>query len=88
MSECLDNLKINKNLKWPEIDMALIKNDTINIVVQINGKKRDLIKLEKEHNEKEILEIIKKSEKCIKYLEKTKIKKTIYIKNKIINIII
>ena len=88
INECLDDLKINNNLIWPEIDNSLIEKENVNIVVQINGKKRDLLKLNKKHNEKEILEKALKSKKCIKYLEKKEIKKTIYVKNKLINIII
>ena len=88
MNECLDDLKINNNLIWPEIDNSLIEKENVNIVVQINGKKRDLLELNKKYDEKEILEKALKSKKCIKYLEKKEIKKTIYVKNKLINIII
>ena len=88
INECLDDLKINNNLIWPEIDNSLIEKENVNIVVQINGKKRDLLELNKKHDEKEILEKALKSEKCLKYLEKKEIKKTIYVKNKLINIII
>ena len=88
INECLDDLKINNNLIWPEIDNSLIEKENVNIVVQINGKKRDLLELNKKHDEKEILEKALKSKKCIKYLEKKEIKKTIYVKNKLINIII
>ena len=47
INECLDDLKINNNLIWPEIDNSLIEKENVNIVVQINGKKRDLLKLNK-----------------------------------------
>ena len=57
-------------------------------MVQINGKKRDLLILKKEVSEKEILEKVIKSEKSFKYLKNKEIKKTIYIKNKLINIIL
>ena len=60
----------------------------MNIVVQINGKKRGLIKTKKNINENEVLENIKKENNIMKYLKDLKIRKKIYIPNKLINIII
>ena len=87
-NECFDQLNINNNYKWPDVESGLLKKNKYDIVVQINGKKRDLLTFSKELSEKQILEKIMKSEKSSKYLIKEKIKKTIYIKNKLINIII
>ena len=41
-NECLSTIKA-KNIKWPEYDVSMLKGDTINIVVQINGKKSCLL---------------------------------------------
>ena len=38
-NECLSIINI-KDFKWPEYDEALLKEDKVNIVIQINGKKR------------------------------------------------
>ena len=43
-SECLDDLKLKSFQKWPEVDKNLIKKDTIEYVIQINGKKRATLK--------------------------------------------
>ena len=87
-NECLEQLKFKDKLTWPEVDKsALIKNE-FTIVIQINGKKKDLIKLNKEINEEELLKKIYNNEKIMKFLNKSKIKKTIFIKNKLINLII
>ena len=37
-SECLSMLNIKK-IKWPNYDLSLFKDDKVNIVIQINGKK-------------------------------------------------
>ena len=58
------------------------------MVIQINGKKRDLMNFNKEINEKDLLFEIKKNEKVNKYLKDNEIKKSIYIKNKLINLIV
>ena len=87
-SECLDDINVKENITWPTIDKKLLINDEVNIVVQINGKKRDLITIKKEIDEKEIIKIVKKNEKLKKYLTENKIKKSIFVKNKLINLII
>jgi leucyl-tRNA synthetase len=58
------------------------------VVVQINGKKRGLINTKANILEEEIMQLIKQDEKIAKYLVDTDIKKKIYIKDKLINIII
>ena len=80
--------KINKKITWPNVNKNFVNIEDINIVVQINGKKRDLLNLKKSITEKEIIKMLVNSEKTSKYLEKKEIKKTIYIKDKLINIIV
>ena len=86
-SECLSMIKA-KNFKWPQYDVSMLKEDTINIVIQINGKKRGLVKTELGITEEKLFEIIRNDEKIIKYLNQKNIKKKIYIKDKLLNIII
>ena len=86
-NECLSIIKA-ENFKWPEYDVSMLKEDNINIVVQINGKKRGLIQAKPNISEEKLLEIIKNDEKMIKYFDQENIKKKIYIKDKLLNIII
>ena len=57
------------------------------LIIQVNGKKRNTIKLKEEIDEKGLLDLIKKMKLIDKYIENQKILKTIYVKNKLINII-
>ncbi len=86
-SECLEILNL-KNIGWPKYDETIIRENFANIVIQINGKKRGLIKVNINTKENEILEIINKDQKIFKYIQNKEMKKKIYIKNKLINIII
>ena len=86
-NECLSIIKA-KNFKWPEYDISMLKEDTINIVIQINGKKRGLIQTKPNITEEKLFEIIKNDEKIMKYFDQKNIKKKIYIKDKLLNIII
>ncbi|MDC1170281.1 leucine--tRNA ligase [Candidatus Pelagibacter sp.] len=87
-SECLDELGELDNITWPEINEKVKENQIVKIVLQINGKKRDLINFDKPMNENEIIDYIEGDSKYKKFLENKKIKKTIYIKNKLMNIIV
>ncbi len=86
-NECLSIIKA-KNFKWPVYDVAMLKEDNINIVIQINGKKRGLVQTTPDITEEKLLELIKNNEKIIKYIDQKNIKKKIYIKDKLLNIII
>ena len=86
-NECLLNLG-SKDYKWPKVNSDLIKEDVVNIVIQVNGKKRGLIKTKNNSTEEELLKMIYKDEKMAKYIENSNIKKKIFLKNKLLNIII
>tara|TARA_B100001057_G_scaffold118005_1_gene116583 strand:- start:799 stop:1980 length:1182 start_codon:yes stop_codon:yes gene_type:complete len=86
-TECLDVLEITDS-KWPKYDESILKEDIINVVVQINGKKRGLVKTKLDISEEKLFEIIKNDETLTKYLNQKDYKKRIYIKNKLMNIII
>ena len=58
------------------------------MVVQVNGKTRDVLNINRDLDEKEIDKIIKTKSKAQKHIVDKKIVKTIYIRNKIINYIV
>ena len=86
-SECLNILSISDKVTWPTYDESQLEESTNIIVVQINGKKRGIIDTKKDINEDDLIKLISNDEKIIKHFDKNKIKKKIYIKNKLINII-
>ena len=87
--ECLELLKCKNSENWPEIDQKKLLNKlNIKMPVQINGKTRDVINIKKNLMEVEIHSLILKNSKAKKFIEKGKIIKTIFVKDKIINYII
>ncbi len=86
-SECLKILNINK-VSWPSFDKSMLVEDFANIVVQINGKKRGIIRTKVDTHEDNLMEIIKTDNTIYKYIKDNEIKKKIYIKNKLLNVII
>ena len=86
--ECLKKLDDNPNLTWPNYDEKLIVENIIPFVVQINGKKRHVLEIERDLSEEKILKIISQTENTKKYLVNKTIKKKIFVINRLINIII
>ncbi|MBF0361909.1 MAG: leucine--tRNA ligase [Oligoflexia bacterium] len=74
--------------KWPEFDPKYVQDDIITIAVQITGKMRGTVDVAADIDEDALLEVVKGDEKISKYVEGKKIKKVIYVKGKIINVII
>jgi leucyl-tRNA synthetase len=87
-NECLSEVSDNKVFYWPEIEQKYLKVKKNNIVVQINGKKRGLISTEINLEEKDLIVKIKKNKELEKFFENKNIIKSIFIKNKLINLII
>ena len=89
-NECLKslNLDVNNHFTWPQYDETLLVEDSVNIVIQINGKKRGLIKAKKNISETQLLEVIQKEKNVYKYLNNQEIKKQIFVQDRLINFII
>ena len=87
-SECLEKNQFKLNQIWPSIDETKLIEEKIKIVVQINGKKRALIDTERDISEENLLKVINNNNNINKYFFNKDPQKVIFIKNKIINIII
>ena len=87
-SECLEELGFKDTRDWPKYDEKYLEKNELEIVIQIDGKKRSTIMIEKDSSEKLVLEKTKKDEKVIKNLNNKLISKYIYVKNRLINLIL
>jgi leucyl-tRNA synthetase len=76
------------NQAWPKYDKNLIKEEVITLVVQINGRIRDKVEVEAGITESKAKELTLSREKIKKILDKKQIKKTIFVPNKLINIVV
>ena len=88
INECLNKLNFENEIKWPEIDKKYITKEENEIVIQVNGKKRNTILIEKDLAEEIIQKEIKDKKLIEKYLLNKELIKTIYVKNRLINYII
>ena len=88
-NEALEMLNISEGEKvWPTFDKKIIIESTLPIVIQINGKKRGLIEINRDSNENDIMNKIIEDKNIKKYFESKKIIKKIFVPNKLINIIV
>ncbi|HPT08212.1 MAG TPA: leucine--tRNA ligase [bacterium] len=76
------------NQTWPDFDESIIALEKVSLAIQINGKTRALIEVNKDEDETEVIKKVEALEKLKNYLGDNNYKKVIYIKNKIINFII
>ena len=87
-SECLSSLGEENIVQWPDYDENLLDKKMIDIVVQINGKKRALINATKDIKRNDLLSLISKDKIGEKFLLNKEIKKVIFVENRLINILI
>lgn len=74
--------------KWPTYDMALCVDDTIEMVIQVNGKLRARIEMPKNASKDEMIESAKKNEKILPWIEGKTIVKEIAVPGKLVNIVV
>ena len=74
--------------KFPSYDEKYLEFDVIEIPVQVNGKLRDVLKVEKGLGKDVVFNIALKSPKIKKYVEGREVVKVIYVKDKLLNIVV
>ncbi|MFH2018373.1 MAG: class I tRNA ligase family protein, partial [bacterium] len=73
---------------WPAYDAELAKDAEIILAVQVNGKLRDILTVSADISEEEAKQTALASEKIQKWLEGNQPKKIIYVKGKLISIVV
>ena len=74
--------------EWPQYDPEKIKDDTIEIPVQVCGKLKAVVTVPAESDEEAVLSEAMKEEKVLSAIEGKTVIKKIYIKNKLFNIVV
>ena len=73
---------------WPQIDKKLLEKTTIQLVIQINGKKRGSLEVEKDISEEDIIKKIQSENSLKKIFLNKNIDKKFFVKNRLINFLI
>jgi len=73
---------------WPVYDEAKLVEDEIVMVISINGKVRDKIKVPRDLDKDKVLDIALSTERIVELIEGQTPKRTIVVPNKIVNIVL
>jgi leucyl-tRNA synthetase len=73
---------------WPKYDSAAIKQDSVEMAVQINGKVRAKIEVKPDMAEAELKPLVLADKKLAEYLQGKPLKRFIVVPNKLINIVV
>ena len=73
---------------WPDYDSGLIKDEEINLVVQVNGKMRDMLKVGADIGQDGAKAAALESEKIKAHVAGKEIRKIIFVPGKLLNIVV
>ncbi len=73
---------------WPDYDKKLVIDEEVTIAIQVNGKLRETIVVERGLSESKLRTMVEDLPNIKKYLAVGEVKKFIYIKDKLVNIVI
>lgn len=74
--------------KWPTYDPNKIKEDTVDLAIQVNGKVRDTITIKKDSSKEELETKALESDNVKKHIQNKEIIKIITVPNRIVNIVV
>ncbi len=77
-----------ENVKWPTYNKEALKKDVVTIAVTVNGKLRDTIEMNVDSEQDEVLKKAKQSQRVKRHIDDKEIRKVIFVKNKLINIVV
>jgi leucyl-tRNA synthetase len=73
---------------FPQPDPEALKEEEVEVAVQVNGKLKAVIKVPIDAQEDTVKSIALAQEKVTKALENKKLQKVVYVKNKLINLVV
>ncbi len=73
---------------WPEADAALLVSDTVEIVVQVNGKVRDRIEVAEGATDEEVLALARAADNASRYLGEGEVVKEVVVPGRLVNFVV
>jgi len=75
-------------MPWPDVDESLLEDDMVTVAVQVNGKLRGTLELEKDHDKAKTEAIALELETVVSAMNGSPAKKIVVIPNRIVNIVV
>ena len=76
------------NIHWPKLASDALAVENVQLIVQVNGKMRGKIQVANGSDEQSIINTALQDENVMRFIEGKTVRKTIYVPNKIVNIVI
>ena len=76
------------NADWPQADEAMLKDDTVTLPIQINGKRRAEISVPADMDKAEVEKLALAQDAVIKALDGAQPKKIIVVPGRIVNVVV
>ncbi|MGL4184151.1 MAG: leucine--tRNA ligase, partial [Thiotrichaceae bacterium] len=73
---------------WPNVDDSALVQNTLELIVQVNGKVRGKVQVSASASEDEIKAAALANENVLKFTEGTSIQKVIVVKGRLVNIVV
>lgn len=73
---------------WVEIDLSALEINETEVIIQVNGKLRGRVKIDKSLSEEQIVQLVQQNPNVAKFIEGRVIKKTIIVPNRLVNIVV
>jgi leucyl-tRNA synthetase len=74
--------------EWPSWDSELVKDETITVVVQVNGKKRDELLVDRDTEKEELERLALASENAQRFMDGKEPKRVIVVPGRLVNIVV
>ena len=84
----LDEDELIAHAEWPGWDPELVKDETITIVVQVNGKKRGELSVARDTDKNELERLALASENAQRFMDGKEPKKVIVVPGRLVNIVV
>jgi leucyl-tRNA synthetase len=76
------------SVPWPEVDRAALEQDSIELVIQVNGKLRSKMSVSTTASSDEVETLALKDEHVLRFIEGKPIRKVIVVPKKLINLVV
>ncbi|MEF9497039.1 leucine--tRNA ligase [Chlamydia sp. 04-14] len=71
---------------WPKVDPKYLEDASVTFVIQVNGKLRARLDIDKSTSKEDVLSLAKKA--VAKYLEDKEVKKEVFVPNRLVNFVL
>jgi leucyl-tRNA synthetase len=89
--ECWERLGHDTSVfdaRWPTWDAALLVDDTVEVVVQVNGKTRGRVQVARDAAEADVVAAAQLDESARRFLSDQPLRKVVYVPNRLVNLVV